>query len=182
MPKEPERVALVDLDGTVAAFDKALKKDLRAILGTTKVPKRVEERIGTLIRQQPGWWERLPPLRLGQEIVALLVRLGFSIVVLTKGPRRTVNAWTEKVKWARQHLPASSVMIVEDKGLVYGKVLVDDYPVYIRRWLKWRPRGLVLMPAQRWNRAFRHPQVLRIRSIEDLEKAQAKLLNLLSRG
>jgi len=53
------------------------------------------------------------------------------------------------------------VTLTEDKGLVYGKVLVDDWPPYIERWLTWRPRGLVIMPARRWNATFTHPQVLR---------------------
>jgi|GEM_PF-4745712 len=33
--------------------------------------------------------------------------------------------------------------------------------VYIERWLTWRPRGLVIMPAQPWNEDFRHSNVLR---------------------
>tara|TARA_Y100000310_G_C20512920_1_gene729762 strand:+ start:436 stop:588 length:153 start_codon:yes stop_codon:yes gene_type:complete len=47
--------------------------------------------------------------------------------------------------------------ITEDKGIVYGKVLVDDYPCYIKRWLENRPRGLVIMPAHSYNRDFEHP-------------------------
>ena len=44
---------------------------------------------------------------------------------------------------------------------MYGKVLVDDWPEYISRWLKWRPRGLVIMPASQSNAGFTHPQVIR---------------------
>lgn len=163
-------IALIDLDGSVADYDGAMRRDLKRILKGTKVPPQVEENIGSLIRQTPGWWERLEVLKLGQDIVAALHELAFRLVVLTKGPRRAVNAWTEKVKWVRQNLPTASVTIVEDKGLVYGKVLVDDFPDYISRWLKWRPRGLVLMPAQPWNKGFKHPQVKRIRNTRDLEK------------
>jgi 5'-nucleotidase len=40
-------------------------------------------------------------------------------------------------------------------------VLVDDWPEYIHRWLTWRPRGLVIVPAQPWNVGFSHPKALR---------------------
>jgi hypothetical protein len=40
-------------------------------------------------------------------------------------------------------------------------VLVDDYPPYVQRWLAWRPRGRVIMPAHAWNAGFSHPNVLR---------------------
>jgi len=53
------------------------------------------------------------------------------------------------------------ITITRDKGLVYGKVLVDDWPEYIERWLKWRPRGIVIMPANSANLGFSHRQVLR---------------------
>jgi hypothetical protein len=45
--------------------------------------------------------------------------------------------------------------------LVYGKVLYDDFPPYILRWLEWRPRGKVLMLDAQHNRDFTHPNVFR---------------------
>ena len=53
------------------------------------------------------------------------------------------------------------ITITRDKSLVYGKVLVDDYPAYAERWLKHRSRGLVIMPANKDNREYKHPQVIR---------------------
>jgi len=53
------------------------------------------------------------------------------------------------------------ITMTGNKGLVYGKILVDDFPPYIEAWLKHRPRGLVIMPAHRWNEKFQHPNVLR---------------------
>jgi 5'(3')-deoxyribonucleotidase len=115
-----------------------------------------------LIQDQPGWWRNLEPLELGLEIVEALSVLGFRLMVLTKGPsKRNAGCWTEKVEWCRKHLPSVPVTITEDKGLVYGKILVDDWPAYVDRWLEWRPRGLVLMPAHPWNEGYSHPNVLR---------------------
>jgi len=39
----------------------------------------------------------------------------------------------------------------QKKSLVYGKVLVDDWPDYYLPWLGVRPRGLVTVPAHPWN-------------------------------
>jgi hypothetical protein len=48
-------------------------------------------------------------------------------VILTQGPRRNANAWTGKKLWIDRNLgPDTDVTITRDKGLVYGKVLVDD--------------------------------------------------------
>ena len=51
--------------------------------------------------------------------------------------------------------------MTEDKGLVYGKVLFDDWPEYITSWLEYRPRGLVIMPNHPHNQGFKHPNVIR---------------------
>jgi len=53
------------------------------------------------------------------------------------------------------------VTITMDKGLVYGRLLVDDYPDYVSAWLRWRKRAFVIMPAHPWNEGFAHPQVYR---------------------
>ncbi len=44
---------------------------------------------------------------------------------------------------------------------MYGKMLTDDWPNYMIRWLEWRPRGLGIMPAQKWNEGFEHSNVVR---------------------
>jgi hypothetical protein len=77
--------------------------------------------------------------------------LRFRCYVLSKGPRKVSPAWSEKVDWCNEHLPDLPIHLSEDKGMVYGKVLVDDWPEYVERWLEWRPRGLVISVAQPWN-------------------------------
>ena len=69
----------------------------------------------------------------------------------------------------------AQVTITEDKGLVYGKVLFDDWPNYITRWLKWRKRGLVLMLDHPWNQSFFHPNVIRIKGPEDFPRVEEAL-------
>lgn len=74
--------------------------------------------------------------------------------MLTKGPKSTPNAWSEKVEWCTKHLPGRLVTLSSDKSLVYGRILVDDWPPYFEKWLQVRPRGLVICVAQPWNIAY----------------------------
>ena len=64
-----------------------------------------------------------------------------------------------------------------DKGLVYGKMLVDDHPEYVLRWLKWRKRGFVIMPDQPWNQGFEHDQLYRyVGNREELRQVLSNVL------
>jgi len=172
----PERIALIDMDGTVVDYDGQMKRDLEALRSPNEPPydalgpqdhaPHIEARM-SVIKRQPGWWRNLPEYPVGMGVVAMLRELGFSLNILTKGPYRTTAAWMEKVDWVRSHIPDAAVTITEDKGLVYGKVLVDDWPPYIQRWLAWRPRGLVIMPDHPWNADFTHPNVIQYDGCKD---------------
>jgi len=166
-----DRIALIDLDGTVADYDKAMAVEMARLASPEEDPpetvdfdspkephvKAREE----LIRRQPGFWRSLPKLELGFEIVEDLETVGFGLHVLTRGPSRTTSAWTEKVEWCHEHLPQAAVTITQDKALVYGRVLVDDWPPFMKGWLTVRPRGLVVCVAHPWNAGVDHPQVFR---------------------
>lgn len=158
--KRAEPIALVDMDGTIVDFDFAMRQKLEELrspdedpaLGETKfedVPHMKMRR--RLIKAQPGFWRNLPRHEAGFEVMTALDNLKFRTNILTKGPRSSPNAWSEKVEWCMKHVPHMPIVISEDKGLVYGKVLVDDWPSYVERWIRWRPRGLVIAVAQPWN-------------------------------
>jgi 5'(3')-deoxyribonucleotidase len=167
-----ELVANIDLDGTVANFNKALLAALNEIRNPDVEPEYTSAHLDnepdwlaarmSYIKRSPGFWRNLEPIPLGLRVVELIRDAGFRLNVLTKGPKRTTSAWTEKVEWVHEHLPDAQVTITQDKGLVYGKVLFDDWPAYITRWLEHRPRGLVLMLSHSWNQDFKHPNVIRV--------------------
>ena len=162
--------ALVDMDGTVANYQGAMQRELEKALeglGVTghEVWNKKYKQIQSLIKSQPGFWRNLEPIESGLKIVRILKLYGLEPHILTKGPYKTLIAWTEKAEWCRKHLPNTPITISEDKGLVYGKILVDDWPTYCEAWLKWRPRGLVLMPAYPYNEGFENKfpgQVIRV--------------------
>ena len=185
---EIEKVALVDLDGTCADYDGQLKIDLQKIASPNEPPINsgdiykgggyLEAR-RHMITSQVGWWLKLKKFKLGFDILEELKKVGFKIVVLTKGPSRKFSAWSEKVEWCHKNMKKyiNGVTITNDKGLVHGWVLVDDFPEYIQAWLKHRPRGLVIMPAHEHNKDFKHPNVVRYdgTNIEEVrEKLQAQ--------
>ncbi|MBU2562596.1 MAG: hypothetical protein KKF68_02975 [Nanoarchaeota archaeon] len=163
-----EDIALFDMDGTLCDHDSALSRDLKKISNQNNyqhipfnrnAPEYIQRRID-LIRNQPGWWENLKPLKIGFDILNIAKELEFRISILSKGPSSSENAWTEKVRWAKKYVPDAEITLTQDKGLVYGKVLVDDYPGYITSWLKYRPRGIVIMPIHEYNKEFKGENIL----------------------
>lgn len=183
--KQP--IALLDMDGTVADYEGQLTRDmelLRApceppfeVWGKGELQPHIKARMD-LIKSKSDWWENLPVLPLGMKIVKELQKLEYNIHVLTKGPHPKKNpvAWTPKAVWAVKNLPDIPITITMDKGLVYGRVLVDDWPEYILMWLKWRKRGQVIMPAQKWNEGFSHPNVFRYDGTNDMELNRVLLI------
>jgi len=177
---EDDKVALVDIDGTLADFRGALDRDVARVLNgrgqDVNVPACVVQEIEWLIRGQAGWYRNLKPIPFGFEIVRILQEIGFRIMIMTKSSKESKNAWSEKVAWIAEHLPEADVTVTQDKSLVYGRVLVDDYPGHFLRWMEHRQRGIVVMPMQAWNkmtpaRANLHP----VSSREDLEALRPML-------
>jgi hypothetical protein len=87
----------------------------------------------------------------GLQLVDLLIELEFDTFVFTKGPRDNANAWAEKFAWCRLHVPQLKVIVSEDKSVVHGDVLVEDWLPYIVQWRQRWPNGFVIVPAQPWN-------------------------------
>jgi len=188
--QKAELVALVDMDGTLCDYDSAMRRDLELLRSPgeqvefpdldTDAPPWLRAR-RDLIHRQPGWWRSLPRFQLGFDVLAQIQELGFEVHVLTKGPLAAPSAWSEKLEWCQQHLTGVPVTITRDKGLVYGKVLVDDWTPYVERWLRWRPRGLVILPAHPWNKGFTHPNAIRYDG-SNLAEVRAALVRLKERA
>lgn len=174
---EEDRVALVDLDGTVADYDKALADAMRSLQAPNEPPYQdrytggieppyIEAR-RKMVQRTPGFWRGLAKLDLGFHVIEELREAQFQLHVLTKGPQKNGPAWGEKLEWCIENLPDATVTVTGNKSLVYGRVLFDDFPPYFIPWLKHRPRGLVICIAHPWNEDFapggkeEHPNVIR---------------------
>jgi hypothetical protein len=189
--KPAEPIALFDLDGTLADFEGAMLAQMQSLAAPGEQayysdreaePPHIKAR-RRLVKRQPGFWSGLSELELGFQLLDLCVALDYSITILSKGPDENsgFNAWSEKAEWCNKHLrpryPETefSISLVYDKGHHYGKVLVDDWPGYVARWLEWRPRGLVIMPAAHYNVGFAHDNVIRFdgKNVDQVQEALA---------
>lgn len=180
-----DNVALVDMDGTLCDFHNQLERDLEKVLGDDrqKISAKTLREVEWLIRRDGGWYRNLKPLPLGFQIVDLLKSIGFRIMIMTKSSKESKNAWSEKAAWISEHLPDVDMMVTMDKGLVYGKVLVDDYPTHFLRWMERRPRGKVVMPVQPWNKDVdARPNLYAVSCKADLEAITPMLKAAFERG
>lgn len=183
-----EPVALVDLDGTLADFEGAMLAQMKTLAAPGESfywdgnrddePAHIKAR-RRMVKRQPGFWLGLAELPLGFDVLQMCVDLDYGITILSKapGPKSGFNAWSEKAEWCNNHVRPRcidlSVSLVENKGLHYGRVLVDDWPPYVVPWLKYRRRGLVIMPAAHYNEGFEHPQVIRFDGTNVLQVRKA---------
>jgi 5'-nucleotidase len=165
---DSDPIILFDVDGTLYDYENAIARDYNEIASpedpvcsydNEKYP-HLKKRID-YIRRTPGWWLSLEKLQLGWDVYEMAKEIGLIPHVLTQGPRNCPNAWSEKLQCVERDLPQVDITVTRNKGLFYGRVLVDDYPSYIEAWLKHRPRGRVIMPAHSYNKDFTHPNVVR---------------------
>lgn len=194
-----DKVALIDLDGTVADYDKAMTAEMRKIQHPTEVPYSTRMNNGEepaymmarrkMIQSRPGFWRNLEQLKLGFEILSEIRKIGFNLHILTKAPSLReqnaptfpeANAWSEKAIWSMENIPDALVHLSSDKSLMYGRVLMDDWPPYFLKWLAVRPRGLVVSVAQLWNKDVDHPNVIRYDG-SNREEVYSRLLEAYNR-
>lgn len=172
------KIALFDMDGTLADYIGTMVRDLNRLRSPVEpeltvhdlkepVPDWLENRM-TVIKNVPGWWKALPTLDDGFLVLDWAVRMGFHPQVCTKGPRKTTIAWEEKYLWCQKNIDGAGftkepidITITHDKSGIYGTVLVEDWPPYVKGWLKWRKRGTVILLDRPYNQDFDHPQVVR---------------------
>lgn len=177
------KIALIDMDGTLFDYEGQLRKDLAALMSPEeKMPDDlwdesltwIKERMN-LIKRVPGWWRNLPKFQLGWDVYEEIDEIGFCCQILTKGPLSKSRAWMEKVDCIQDHFGDDVIpnIVGESKGGSYGRVLVDDYVPYVEDWLKYRSRGLVIMPAHDYNKDFRHENVIRYDGSNLLEVSHA---------
>ena len=190
-----ENVALIDLDDTLADFTGTILNDFRKTCNPKDIdevnltwihgddrPAWIRER-KRLIMTQSGWWAKLPLLDSGNAVLRMLAAEGYRIIFATAPAFTAPNSATEKIEWIRKHYPEyPDIHITRVKEGTYGRILMDDFPGYIDAWLKVRPRGLVLIPLQEWNKDYRHPNAIHIEpdlsNMGDLRRAAKEAMKV----
>lgn len=180
------------MDQTLFDYELVLKREFQKIKHPEEPeikfkfdenPEYVKNRMD-LITKSESFWEDLPKFQLGWDILEIAKKLDYQIMILTQGPRKNPAAWSGKKKCIDKHFGENfDITLTRNKGLIYGKILVDDFPGYIEKWTKWRKNGKVIMPANDFNKDYKHPQVLRydgsnLKEVEKVfEEMKRKTLN-----
>ncbi len=165
-----KKIALFDMDDTLCDYSGQLMKDLGKVyspselkdiqLYNSRIPREIRNQIKK-IRGQEGWWRNLPFSGEGMEIWQYMLSLGFENYIATKGPYKDANAWKEKREWQKIFLPeAKGLIITDDKSLIRGDVLVDDWPPYVAKWLDVNKNGVAIMPVKAYNLKFKHDRAI----------------------
>lgn len=172
------KIALVDLDGTLADYDEAMAKGLISLsagvefptplkgVGFTREqnPPWLQER-ERMVRSMPGFYRNLAEIPMGMYLFRNLLQEHFECHIATKCPsHNSAIAAMEKIQWCEEHLSYDmpKITICGDKSLLFGDLLFDDWPGYIAPWLKRHQDGIVLMLDQPWNASYEHERVIRV--------------------
>jgi hypothetical protein len=165
-------IALFDMDDTLFDYLGSLRKELEKIrapnepeiiLNFQKLPQHIKNRIG-LITGYESFWSEMPKFQLGWDVFSIAEELGYSNVIATKGPAKNPVAWSGKKKCITEHLgPFCGLVEVnnQDKNLIYGHILVDDYPDYVGPWLSVWKESWAILPAHEYNKDYKHPRAIR---------------------
>lgn len=175
-------IGLFDMDDTLVDYTGGMIRSLNKIKSNDEseyespIPRNSlnAARIA-IVRNVPGWWENLERLKLGFDIYELAKNLGYQLHIATQGPLNSSNAWTEKFNWVQREIPEAIMTITRKKSLIYGRFLVDDYPEYLKEWLKRRPRGIGIMPAHPYNEGATHSRIVRYDGT-NLDEVKEKLI------
>jgi 5'(3')-deoxyribonucleotidase len=167
------KIALFDLDNSLADYDSSMSRDLMSLMSQCEIesnqpnfwrlsrqPAHIRNRM-SLIKNQPGWWLNLDRIEAGFEVLQMALDIGYNVQILTKGPVSHPTAWKEKLEWCQNQpeLKGVPVHIVSDKSIVCGDVLYDDYPEYLAAWLTARSTSVGIMPVNPYNCHYKHDRM-----------------------
>jgi len=171
--EQNRNIALFDMDGTICDYAGQIHHEL-AKLRAPNEPFIDPFKLGKddrshqylwnrmqLIKSDENWWANLPKLSLGFDVMRAAKDLGYDCEILTQAPKTNPAALSGKLKWLLENVdPDTDFTMTRNKSRHYGRVLVDDFPEFVVPWLKNRPRGLVIMPSNEYNRGFKHDRVI----------------------
>jgi 5'(3')-deoxyribonucleotidase len=145
-------ILLIDMDGVVADFDKAVRDYAMYNWGLplhaheqkdefiTNHPDLSEKQVSEIwdFINKPGFSERLELMDGAVEGVDKLSEL-CDIFFLTAPLIVSHNAG-DKIAWAQKHFPdlARKTIITKHKHLVYGDIFIDDRLSNLDTWIRWQ--------------------------------------------
>jgi hypothetical protein len=158
------KTAFIDLDRTLADFDYAIAK----IAGKEDFTEEEMIKIYNENKSKSGFWLSFPVIQKNLILAQEIQKLGFRIHILTKGPKTSINAWSEKFQWVKENLTSLGSLgedfdmsVTFDKSVFQGDILMDDYPPYFEKWMLNNSHNpMVIMPLTRHNKDYENDKIL----------------------
>jgi 5'-nucleotidase len=140
-----KKIILIDMDGVLADFEagfiKAWQRKFpksphiplekrKAFSVRNDYPKELEKDVES-IYTAPGFFQNLPVIAGGKEALAKMEALGHEVFICTSLIRYFENCVLEKYHWVLKNLGyewTKRIIVVKDKTLIYGDMLIDDKP------------------------------------------------------
>lgn len=113
-------ILYIDLDGVLVSFQS----------GIDRLSEETKEKYADRLDDVPGIFALMDPIPGAIRAFQLLVHSGrFVVYILSTAPWNNDSAWTDKVKWVKQHLGESikkRLILSHRKDLLMGQYLIDD--------------------------------------------------------
>jgi 5'(3')-deoxyribonucleotidase len=153
----------VDMDGVLADFDARfnfyIEKHAVPVKDATawKLADRLDmdrKRANNFINAmmcEPGFWTGIEPIEDGAETLTGWLKDDFADIYIATSPWwSSPKCMQEKTDWVRRRIPkfpVKNIIMISEKHLLRGNILIDDKPEHIERW-----RGdNAIVFAQPWN-------------------------------
>ncbi len=140
-----KKIILIDMDGVLADFEKGFlqawqKKfphhphvpleERKTFYLMESYPGGLEKEIESIF-SAPGLFENLNIISGGKGALAKMKALGHEVFICTSPFSKYENCILEKYHWVSKNLGyewTKRIIVVKDKTLIYGDILIDDKP------------------------------------------------------
>lgn len=162
-----KKIALIDMDYVLCDYQATMEPYLKSLESPEEVNKydysnmwvlekeypHIKRRLHPIMSKQ-GFWTGLKPIDAGLQLYKYISER-FETYILSKALKNCSLAWKEKVDWLHKYIGNNiEIMLVTNKKLVVGDLLVDDMPENAEDFLKLNPKGRVIMPIRKHNESL----------------------------
>jgi 5'-nucleotidase len=130
-------IVLIDLDATVAHFDKAVELEFKTVgwKFTKNRPnwefEEDENKKMHIVISQKGFYENLEIIDGAVLAITEMIQAGLEVFFCSSPIKKYEHCVVEKYKWVEKHFGldmAERIILTKDKTIVFGDYLIDDKP------------------------------------------------------
>jgi 5'(3')-deoxyribonucleotidase len=151
------KIALIDVDGVLANIHGSLAEQMDcSFVHTWNSPQNSDEANNQLnhIKSRQSFWEEVPRIQTGFEIVSLVKSHGYEVHFVSGIPKCGGRALVGKLNWINRAFPGYPFHLTQDRSILKAHLLVDDGPDFVKPFMQKNPGTKVLMPQWDYNQEF----------------------------